>query len=220
VPRFVGFVFQNPEHQFVARTVYDELAYGLRVRGQPEEEIRERVEAMLEDFGLLGYARANPFTLSHGEKRRLSVATMLILGQKILVLDEPTFGQDRKNTAALLEKLAQLNRAGRTIVMITHDVRLVAEHASQVAVLIDGSVAYSGPPEQLFQEPVLLERAHLVIPPVLELSRRLAAHDRSFPPVASSRRFLAEFVARTSSVVARPYAEASQGGPREKEGLW
>jgi energy-coupling factor transport system ATP-binding protein len=173
---------------------------------------------MLEDFGLLAYARANPFTLSHGEKRRLSVATMLILGQKILVLDEPTFGQDRKNTAALLEKLAALNRSGRTIVMITHDVRLVAEHANQVAVLVDGSIAYFGTPEQLFQEPTLLERGHLVTPPVLELSRRLGGNDRSFPSVVNSQRFLEELLSRVIPEVARPYAEASGAGARQAEG--
>jgi energy-coupling factor transporter ATP-binding protein EcfA2 len=190
IPSFVGYVFQNPEHQFVAGTVYDELAFGLRLCGLPEAEVEERVAAMLADFGLAGYARANPFTLSHGEKRRLSVATMLILGQKILVLDEPTFGQDRKNTIALMAKLADLNRAGRTIVMITHDVRLVAEYAREVVVLIDGSVAYSGDVDGLFADAALLERARLVAPPLLELSRRLANVDRTFPPAATIDRFV------------------------------
>lgn len=190
IPSFVGYVFQNPEHQFVAGTVYDELAFGLRLRGLPEAEVGERVDAMLADFGLAAYARANPFTLSHGEKRRLSVATMLILGQKILVLDEPTFGQDRKNTVALMAKLVDLNRAGRTIVMITHDVRLVAEYARDVVVLIDGSVAYSGDTAGLFADSALLERARLVAPPLLELSRRLASVDPTFPPVATIDRFV------------------------------
>lgn len=190
IPSFVGYVFQNPEHQFVAGTVYDELAFGLRLRGLPEAEVEARVEAMLADFGLAAYARANPFTLSHGEKRRLSVATMLILGQKILVLDEPTFGQDRRNTEALMAKLADLNRDGRTIVMITHDLRLVAEYAREVAVLIDGSVAYSGDVASLFANAALLERARLVAPPLLDLSRRLTSVDPTFPPVVTLDRFV------------------------------
>ena len=211
IPRFVGYVFQNPEHQFVARSVYDELAFGLRIRHLPEVEIQPQVEAMLADFGLFTYAGANPFTLSHGEKRRLSVATMLILGQRILVLDEPTFGQDRKNTAALLEKLAELNRAGRTIVMITHDIRLVAEYASQVAVLINGSVAYLGSPEDLFRDSEQLERSHLVTPPILELSRRLGQLTPGFPPVTTSREFLAEMSARMTPAMVSEELFARKG---------
>ncbi|HVC34084.1 MAG TPA: ABC transporter ATP-binding protein [Chloroflexota bacterium] len=188
--RLVGYVFQNPEHQFVAQTVFDELAFGLRPRHVPEPEIQMRVEAMLDDFGLAALGPANPFTLSHGEKRRLSVATMLILGQQVLVLDEPTFGQDRQNTEALLEKLTDLNRHGRTIVMITHDVRLVAEYAQRVAVFVDGTVAFDGPVPRLFSDPSLLDRAHLVRPPLLELSHRLAEIDPSFPLVAAIEDFV------------------------------
>jgi energy-coupling factor transport system ATP-binding protein len=189
--RLVGYVFQNPEHQFVARTVFEELAFGLRVRRVPEPEIAARVEAMLADFGLAALGLANPFTLSHGEKRRLSVATMLILGQEVLVLDEPTFGQDRQNTVALMAKLVDLHHAGRTIVLITHDVRLVAEYAEEVAVLIEGAVAFAGPTDDLFRDPALQERAHLAPPPLLELGRKLSAGARAFPPAVTTDVFLA-----------------------------
>ncbi len=189
--RLVGYVFQNPEHQFVARTVFDELAFGLRLRGLPEADVRERVEAMLADFGLAALGRANPYTLSHGEKRRLSVATMLILGQPVLILDEPTFGQDRKNTAALMAKLADLNRAGQTILMITHDLRLVAEYAHEAAVLVDGTIVRRGTPGDLFSDIGLLERAHLAVPPLLDLSQRLAGVEPTFPTVATVDRFVA-----------------------------
>ncbi len=184
-------MFQNPEHQFVARTVRDELAFGLRVRGMPESEIKVRVQEVLDDFGLAALALASPFALSHGEKRRLSVAAMLILGQRILVLDEPTFGQDQKNTTALMTKLAALNRAGRTIVLITHDTRLVLDHAEQVALLIDGTIAYTGTPDHLFANQELVERGHLVAPPLVELSHRLAQHIPAFP-ISSSVSRLAE----------------------------
>lgn len=194
IPRYVGYVFQNPEHQFVAGSVFEELAFGLRIRGQSEPEITAQVDAVLADFGLSSYARANPFTLSHGEKRRLSVATMLILGQPILVLDEPTFGQDRRNTAALMAKLLTLNRDGRTIVMITHDLRLVAEYATEVALLVDGLVAYHGPVAGLFNEADLLERGHLIVPPLLELSRRLDRPGRPFPPIATVEQFVVELL--------------------------
>jgi energy-coupling factor transporter ATP-binding protein EcfA2 len=211
--RLVGYVFQNPEHQFVARTVFDELAFGLRLAQRPEDEVAARVEALLADFGLATLARVNPFTLSHGEKRRLSVATMLIQGQDVLVLDEPTFGQDRQNTAALMARLVALNQDGRTIVMITHDLQLVAEYAAQAAVLIEGQVAYAGPVPALFAQPALLTAAHLTISPALAVSRRLAAVDPSFPPAATAPQLVAAIEARAvraieaTGAAARPAPE-------------
>ena len=85
---------------------------------------------MLDDFGLLRLGPAHPFTLSHGEQRRLSVASMLVLGQRLLLLDEPTFGQDQRNATMLLDKLEALAAAGRAIVVVSHDMRLVAERAA------------------------------------------------------------------------------------------
>jgi len=183
----VGYVFQNPEHQFVARTVFDELAYGLRLRKLAEHEVRSRVDAMLAEFGLARLALANPFQLSHGEKRRLSVATMLILEQQVLVLDEPTFGQDRRNAEMLLSICEQLHRTGRTILMITHDMRLVAEHARTVVVLVDGDVVYTGEPQGLFADDALMRRAQLAPPPMVELERRLLADNRLVAAGSCSR---------------------------------
>jgi len=136
----VGFVFQNPEHQFVTERVWDELAYSLRVRGWPEARVRERVEALLADFRLTAHADRNPFTLSQGQKRRLSVGTMLAAGQRLLILDEPTFGQDRNTAYALMDRLRALNQQGVTIVMITHDLRLAWEYARRVVTLAQGRV--------------------------------------------------------------------------------
>jgi energy-coupling factor transport system ATP-binding protein len=171
--REVGYVFQYPEHQFVGQTVLDDVAYGPRRAGLPERDAVDLAGAMLDDFGLLRLARAHPFTLSHGEQRRLSVASMLVLGQKLLLLDEPTFGQDQRNATMLLDKLTALAEAGRAIVMISHDMRLVAERAQRVLVLVDGALELDGPPEELFADDALLARAHLGLPPLWELSRRL-----------------------------------------------
>jgi energy-coupling factor transporter ATP-binding protein EcfA2 len=170
----VGYVFQNPEHQFVTEQVADEVAYGLRVAGFPDDEVRTRSADLLELFGLARYAKANPFTLSHGEKRRLSVAAMLAMGQDTLILDEPTFGQDERNSAALMSLLLELNRSGKTIVMITHDMRLVAEYANRVAVMLDGRVEFLGAPAELFTQTELLARAHLNLPPLARLAALLS----------------------------------------------
>jgi energy-coupling factor transporter ATP-binding protein EcfA2 len=175
--RHVGYVFQNPEHQFITEAVEDEVAYGLRVMGLPATEVQERTRALLERFNLLSLARANPFTLSHGEKRRLSVATMLAMGQEILILDEPTFGQDEYSATALLELLWQLHSEGRTIVMITHDMSLVATYAQYVAVMNHGRLLFYGTPAVLFAHEELLAEARLMLPPLAQLARRLGWSD-------------------------------------------
>jgi energy-coupling factor transport system ATP-binding protein len=214
--RLVGYVFQNPEHQFVARTVFDELAFGRRVRGEPEDLVRREVDEMLDSFGLAALAPANPYTLSFGEKRRLSVATVLVHGPDVLILDEPTFGQDRKNTDALMARLSALNRAGRTIVMITHDLRLVAEYADSVVVLVEGTVAYHGSVDGLFANAALLGRAHLGLPPMRELGRQLADIDPTFPLVATVDGMVEALAARAGrarSAPRRPVPATAVGGP-------
>lgn len=175
--RQIGYVFQNPEHQFITESVFEEVAYGLRVQGLLEPEIATRSTSMLERFGLARYARANPFTLSHGEKRRLSVATMLAMGQDILILDEPTFGQDQRNAAAMMDLLQALHCEGRTIIMITHDMALVAEYANTVAVLNQGRLLFHGATPQAFAQPDVLEQARLTLPPLAQLGARLGRSD-------------------------------------------
>ena len=160
----IGFVFQNPEHQFIAHTVFDELAHGLRLRHVPDSEITSRVDAMLERFGLEHKADVHPFLLSGGEKRRLSVGTALITRPRVLALDEPTFGQDRARAAELLDLLQSLRVEGTTIVIVTHDLQLVAEHTTHVVILADGRVRASGRTAALFQDERVFADAGLRLP--------------------------------------------------------
>lgn len=191
LPRVVSYVFQNPEHQFLTGTVYDEVAFGLRVQGLAEAEVEARVRAMLEEFGLSALARVHPFTLSQGEKRRLSVATALVLRPRLLILDEPTFGQDRRTTALIMARLRELVRSGGTVVAITHDLRLVAEEASAAGVLVAGRVAFSGPVVELLGNEPLLWRAGLVPPPLVRLGQRLAEQSDGLPPLSTIEHYLA-----------------------------
>jgi energy-coupling factor transporter ATP-binding protein EcfA2 len=108
---------------------------------------------------------------------------MLALDPKVLVLDEPTFGQDRENTARITARLAELNRQGMTIVIITHDMKLVAECAHRVGVMIEGRVAFDGPVAELFTDEPLLRRANLDAPPLLSVSRMLREKRPGFPPL-------------------------------------
>ena len=121
----IGTVFQDPEHQFVAGSVRDELAVGANAIGLDAAETARRIDPLLERLRLGGLANVNPFTLSGGEKRRLSVATVLVTRPRLLVLDEPTFGQDSRTWRELVAFLAELLDAGSAVVAVTHDTRLV-----------------------------------------------------------------------------------------------
>ncbi len=174
--RRIGFVFQNPEHQFVAHTVRDELAHGLRGRGLRSTEIDARVDAMLDRFGLGGHAHRHPFLLSGGQKRRLSVGTALIARAPVLALDEPTFGQDRARADELLGVLRRLNDDGTTILVVTHDMQLVADHATRAVVVAGGRIVADAPTAAVFADAGVLERASLRPPPLQSALHGLDEH--------------------------------------------
>jgi energy-coupling factor transporter ATP-binding protein EcfA2 len=134
----VGTVFQDPEHQFLAGTVRDELAIGPRTLGLSKAEQGDRVDGLLHRLRLDHLADANPFTLSGGEKRRLSVATVLATRPRLLVLDEPTFGQDSRTWAELVRLLAELLDTGTAVVAVTHDDDFVSALADSRLVLEAG----------------------------------------------------------------------------------
>jgi energy-coupling factor transporter ATP-binding protein EcfA2 len=172
----VGFVFQNPEHQFVAHTAFDELAYGLRARHVDEPTIERQVTGMLERFGLADAAHVHPFLLSGGQKRRLSVGTALIAGASTLVLDEPTFGQDRERSDELLDLLQSLNRAGTTVVVVTHDLQLAVDHADHLAVMAGGRLVESGTVDEILGDEAILERNGLRLPPLARAFQAVTTH--------------------------------------------
>lgn len=132
----IGTVFQHPEHQFVATTVRDELAVGLRALGWDASQTAKRTDELLALLHLEALAEANPFSLSGGEKRRLSVGTVLATGPQLIFLDEPTFGQDRRTWLDLVRLIAGILRQGRAVVSVTHDahyLEVLGQHAIEVA---------------------------------------------------------------------------------------
>lgn len=180
----LAYVFQYPEHQFLAATAREEVRYGMRVRGVAAAASARRADELLERFGLARLGGAHPQALSHGEKRRLSVATALVTEPDILVLDEPTFGQDRRSTEALLNELHDLAARGLGILLITHDLSLVADEADRVIALADGRVVFDGTTNALFERSDLLVRCGLVLPPAAA-AIRLARTAR--PELAGAR---------------------------------
>lgn len=173
--RRIGFVFQNPEHQFVATSAAAELEASLRVQGVPGHERAADVDRMLARFGLTALREQHPFLLSGGQKRRLSVGTALIAGAPVIALDEPTFGQDRERAAELLDMLRTLHEQGTTVLVVTHDLQLVADYATRVAVMADGRILGTGPTAEVLAGP-LIEEAGLRHPPLARATRGLVRH--------------------------------------------
>ncbi len=165
----VGFVFQNPEHQFITDSVYDELAYTLRIRKIDEGKIEEKVETALEIFRLKSEKTKHPLLLNAGQKRRLAVASILISEPEVIIIDEPTYGQDKHMTKVLMEIITSLAQKGISIIMITHDMRLVHEYAEHVYVMSHGNLIFAGKPSELFIQRKILERAGLFPPQIYRI---------------------------------------------------
>lgn len=186
----IGLVFQFPEHQFVKDTVEAELVFSLRASGTPEAEIAGRVREVLSRFDLVGLEQRHPFSLSGGQKRRLSVAAVVITRPKVLVLDEPTYCQDRRNTMQMMRTIVDLlggeaERNSLSIVLVTHDMRLVADYAHRAVVMRQGEIAFDGSVSAMFADPELLASANLELPSALELIYGLRARGQLDPSVIS-----------------------------------
>jgi energy-coupling factor transport system ATP-binding protein len=170
----VGYVFQNPDYQLVCDTVYDEVAFPLRQLGIDEKVVKERVQWALVSVGLNGLEETPPFFLSKGERQRLALASVLAVKPQLLIIDEPTTGQDERNSRRIAELLVQLNKSGVTIVVITHDLRLVSEYAERVVVLNNGRLVTAGSTRKVFTEHLeTLASIGLEPPPVARLMKEL-----------------------------------------------
>ena len=171
--RHVGYVFQNPDHQIFCASVAEEVAYGMKTVGMPQAEIDARLDEVLGFTGLSAVRDEHPFSLGKGERQRIAVASILALRPQILVVDEPTTGQDWAGVQAMMKLIDELNAAGTTIVMVTHDIDVVAHHARRVVVMSDGLVAADGPTADVLAQTEVLAAAAVTTTDTVALSRRL-----------------------------------------------
>lgn len=169
----VGYVFQNPDHQIFAVSVEKEIEYGLRNVGLGHQEIRNRLDWVLDLTGLQEHRTDHPFTLGKGKRQLLATASILALKPKLLVIDEPTTGLDWNGTQAIMSFIRELNRHGTTIVMITHDMEIVARHARRVIVMNQGRILSDAEPRSLFTNSSVMQEAALVPPQIARLSQDL-----------------------------------------------
>ncbi len=173
----VGYVFQNPDHQIFTGSVEKELAFGPDNLGLGGGEVTHRVEEGLQALGLGEYRDRHPHTLSRGQRRRLAVASVLVMHPKILILDEPTTGQDYGHCRMLMGLAKELHRAGGTVIVITHDMRIVAEYCEKTIVLRDGRVALQGSTRQVFRGIDELRKMSLYPPFITMLSDRIISNN-------------------------------------------
>jgi energy-coupling factor transport system ATP-binding protein len=179
--RQVGFVFQNADHQLFSDTVYAEVAFALRNFHFPAKEIRTRVKQTLQFFDLEKYSNSSPFFLSGGERKRVAIASTLCFDPPIIVLDEPTIGQDGSQKKKLGELIQSLNANGRTIIVVTHDVEFVADYAQRVIAMAKGEIIGDGPPKKVLTDVRILDRCALLAPHITQFAQKLSERIPNFP---------------------------------------
>ncbi len=184
--RRVGFLFQNPDRQICCKTVREELAFGFRAQGALTDEARARVDATIERFGF--DASAEPYLLNRGTRQLLALASIVVMEPDTIILDEPTTGLDFRECEKVMGVIADLHARGTTVVMVCHDMEVVADYAERVIVMASGDVVASGPTFEVLRRRDVLERAGLVAPQVVDVSMRLVERhpELAATPIASA----------------------------------
>jgi energy-coupling factor transport system ATP-binding protein len=170
----VGFVFQNPDHQLFSETVEEEISFALRNFGFKEDVIENRVTWALNLLGLTQYRKTSPFMLSGGERKRVALASVLAWDPKILILDEPTIGQDYQQKEKLRQFILQMKTQDRTIIMVTHDVEFVAECNPRVLLMREGKIIADGEAKNILTDPEVLNAASIVPPQIAQIFLELS----------------------------------------------
>lgn len=174
----IGLVMQNPNQMISKPMIFDEVALGLRVRGVPEEEVKERVNEKLKICGLYPFRNWPVSALSFGQKKRVTIASILVMNPEILILDEPTAGQDYRHYTEIMEFLKELNETlGITIIMITHDMHLMLEYTDRAIVIADGQLIADDTPANVLTDEAVADRAYLKKTSLYDLALRCGIED-------------------------------------------
>lgn len=168
----VGFLFQNPDRQICCPTVREELLFGFRAQGRADAEAEAKVDAMIERFGFDG--DAEPFLLNRGTRQLLALASIIVMEPPVVVLDEPTTGLDFRECAKVMDVIAELNARGTTVIMVCHNMEVVADYAQRVIAMTAGQVVADGETFAVLRDRDVLARTHLLPPQVVDVSLRLA----------------------------------------------
>lgn len=169
----IGYVLQNPNQMISQTMIFDEVALGLRMRGVGQEELEKRVHKALEVCGLYSFRKWPISALSYGQKKRVTIASILVLEPEIILLDEPSAGQDERHYREMMDFLDELNRQGHTIVMITHDMQLMLDYSDRALVVVDGQIIADQSPAEILSDAAIIDQANLKETSIFHLAQRM-----------------------------------------------
>ncbi|MGY5880696.1 MAG: ABC transporter ATP-binding protein [Candidatus Thorarchaeota archaeon] len=187
--REIGLVMQNPDHQLFLDSVEKEVVFGLKQLGFSEDEIKERTDRTLSSLGIEDLSERSPFTLSGGERKRVALASVLATEPRVLALDEPTIGQDARQKERLADMLMELNKKGRTVIVVTHDIEFVIEHFPRTIAMANGSIIADGPTSAVLSNDDVIRKCSLTAPQLTQAARSLHT---LFPDVPERLTLLSE----------------------------
>ena len=205
----VGFLFQNPDRQICCSTVREELLFGFRAQGRADAEAEAKVDAMIERFGFDG--DAEPFLLNRGTRQLLALASIIVMEPPVVVLDEPTTGLDFRECVKVMDVIAELNARGTTVIMVCHDMEVVADYAKRVIAMTAGQVVADGETFAVLRDRDVLARTHLLPPQMVDVSLRLV---KDGAVVASSPAALADTLDEMTDALASAAGACERTGAR------
>ena len=208
--RTVGFLFQNPDRQICCNTVREELLFGFKALGMDGPEADARVDALIEDFGF--DPNEDPFLMNRGARQLLALASIVVLAPPVVVLDEPTTGLDYRECVKVMDIVGRMHEGGATVIMVCHDMEVVADYAERCIVMSDGAVVDDGPTFEVLRNRATLERASLVPPQIVDVSLELT---RLVPRLAGTAVAKANTVDEmAAAIVAASVGSVDEGGRR------
>ena len=208
--RTVGFLFQNPDRQICCNTVREELLFGFKALGMEGPEADARVDALIEDFGF--DPNEDPFLMNRGARQLLALASIVVLAPPVVVLDEPTTGLDYRECVKVMDIIRRIHERGTTVIMVCHDMEVVADYAERCIVMSDGAVVDDGPTFEVLRNRATLERASLVPPQIVDVSLELT---RLVPRLAGTAVAKANTVDEmAAAIVAASVGSVDEGGRR------
>lgn len=197
--RTVGYLFQNPDHQIFMPTVEKEIGFGPSNLRLSKEEVNQRVAEAAEQVGLTPYLAENPLFLSKGQRQRVAFASLLSMRPEVMVLDEPTTGQDYQEGIEIMEMVKKLHQQGHTIIFVTHDMELVASFANRAIVLSQGKILIDDTCRNVFYQPELLKETNLFPPQIARLVHKFGSQQTRFDQAVSVTEMLEKVLRMSES---------------------
>lgn len=169
----VGIVFQNPMHQLFSNTIEEEIKFSLKNLDLSKEEVQIRTQSILKQFNLEKYRERSPFNLSGGESKKLALASVICRNPQILIFDEPTLGQDAKEIKFLIDLLESERKAGKTIIIVTHNIEFSLEYIPRTILMANGKIIADGPTREILANKYLISKTSLILPQIFQFKHAL-----------------------------------------------